>query len=113
MANIALKAAKNVFKNRKQQNIQTPRIIPLPKRGGFLPFLAPILAGLSAVGSLTGGVAGVAKALNDVHAAKRAFEENKRHNKAMEAVAIQGEGLYLKPYKNGLGLFLNTPNTKN
>ncbi|XP_055852268.1 uncharacterized protein LOC129916392 [Episyrphus balteatus] len=112
IANIAVKAAKHVIKNKKKQ-IQTPRIIPLPKSGGFLPLLAPILAGLSAVGSLTGGAAGVVKALNDVRAAKRQFEENKRHNKTMESVAIQGNGLFLKPYKNGLGLFLNSTNTKN
>ena len=113
IANVAVKAAKNVLKNKKKQDITTPRIIPLPKSGGFLPLLAPILAGLSAVGSLTGGAAGVVKAINDVRAAKRQFEENKRHNQTMESVAIQGNGIFLRPYKNGLGLFLKTPNAKN
>lgn len=38
------------------------RIIPLPKTGGILPFI-PIFAGLSALGSLTGGAADVANAV--------------------------------------------------
>lgn len=113
MASIALKAAKNVVKNKKKNNIKTPRIIPLPKTGGFLPFVAPILAGLSAIGTLTGGAAGVVKTLNAANAAKKQLEENMRHNRAIEAVAIKGDGLYLQPYKNGLGLFIDHPNPKN
>ena len=39
LATIALKAAKNVIKNKNKNTITTPRIIPVPKVGGFLPFL--------------------------------------------------------------------------
>lgn len=86
-----------------------PRVVQIPKTGGVLP-LIPIFAGLSALGALTGGVSSVAKAINDARAAKNALEESTRHNRAMEAVAIGGNGLYLKPYKKGLGLFLrNSP----
>lgn len=108
----ALQAAKKVIKN-KRKNIAIPRVIPLPKVGGFLPLL-PILAVLSAVGSLSGGAAGVVKAINDSRVAKQQLEENKRHNQALEGIKIkQGNGLYLQPYKKGFGLFLKPQATKN
>ena len=77
------------------------RIIPIPKTGGLLP-LIPLFAGLSALGALGGGAAGIAKAVNDAKAAKDKIEENKRHNKTMEAIALgtKGSGLYLKPFLN-------------
>jgi len=42
-----------------------PRVIPLPKIGGFLP-LIPILTALGALGGLASGGSGVAKAINAV-----------------------------------------------
>lgn len=100
---IALKAAGNI---KKTQTLKpSPRVIPVPKTGGFLP-LIPIFAGLSALGALSGGAAGIAKAVNDAKAAREQLQESQRHNKAMEAIAVGGKGLYLKPYKSGLGLFL-------
>ncbi|KYN12120.1 hypothetical protein ALC57_15713 [Trachymyrmex cornetzi] len=74
------------------------RILPTAKRGGALPFL-PMLG---ALGSLIGGAASVAKAVNDSKAARRQLEELQRHDHAME----QGRGLYLAPYKYGRGLYL-------
>ncbi|GBP42632.1 hypothetical protein EVAR_87183_1 [Eumeta japonica] len=50
LLNVAMKSAKAFSKGKK---IKSPRVIPLPKRGGFLPLL-PILGALSAVGSLVG-----------------------------------------------------------
>ncbi|KAJ8912165.1 hypothetical protein NQ315_006130 [Exocentrus adspersus] len=61
--------------------------------------------GLSALGALGGGAAGIAKAVNDAKDAKQKLEESKRHNVAMEQIAM-GKGLYMKPYKQGFGLFL-------
>lgn len=86
--------------------IKVPRIIPVPKTGGFLP-LVPIFAGLSATGSLAGGVAGITKAINEYRAAKKRLAELKRHNKEIEAHCI-GKGLELKPYKNGLGIYITS-----
>lgn len=102
--NSAIKAAyltaKKMFKNK---NIRLPRLIPIPKTGGILPLL-PIFAGLSALGSLAGGAAGIAKAVNSYKTAKQNLEESQRHNKMMESIAL-GRGLYIKPYKgNGLCL---------
>ena len=68
--------------------------------------LVPIFAGLSAIGALSGGAAGIAKAINDTAAAKRQLEEARRHNQAMEQIAL-GNGLYLKPHKTGNGLRLH------
>lgn len=100
---IAYAAAKKLV--HKKPFVKIPRVIPVPKSGGFLP-LIPILAGLSAVGSIAGGAAGIAKTINDYKSARKQIAEQKRHNEKMEAIAI-GKGLYLKPYKTGLGLYLN------
>lgn len=97
----AIKVAKKF-----RSKIKPTRIIQVPKTGGILP-LIPIFAGLSALGALTGGAAGVYKAVTDAKTGKQQLEEAKRHNLAMESVAMSsGKGLYLKPYKNGYGLFL-------
>jgi hypothetical protein len=89
----------------KKNGIKPLRIIKIPKSGGILP-LIPIFAGLSALGALSGGVGGIAKAINSAKAARKQLEESQRHNKTMEAIAM-GKGLFLKPYKKGLGLFLD------
>lgn len=101
-------AKKESLKNKN--NIKKQRVIKVPKTGGILP-LIPIFAGLSALGSLTGGAASIAKAVIAAKDAKQQLKENQRHNQTMEAIAM-GRGLYLKPHKTGLGLYLN-PNQKN
>lgn len=100
----AYSVAKKLLKNKK--GVCLPRVIPLPKTGGILP-LIPIFAGLSALGALAGGAAGIAKAVNDHTSAKKNLEEAQRHNKTMESIAL-GKGLYIKPYKKGNGLFVNS-----
>lgn len=99
-------AAKKIFQKKNNNNIRVPRIIPIPKTGGILP-LIPIFAGLSALGSLAGGAAGIAKAVNDYKSAKKNLAESERHNKMMESIAL-GRGLYIKPYKNGNGLCVHS-----
>ena len=89
-----------------------PRILPVTeKMVGFLSFLIPLFAGLSATGSLAGGAARIAKAVNDARAAKQHLEESQRHNKTMEAIAL-GKGLYLKPHKKEFGLHLDAREKK-
>ncbi|KAL6255609.1 hypothetical protein P5V15_012857 [Pogonomyrmex californicus] len=75
---------------KKRRKTTTRRILPMVKRGGLLPIF-PILGTL---GSLIGGAAGVAKAVNASKTARRQLEELQRHNRAME-----GHGLHLAPYK--------------
>lgn len=111
---LSLKTAKVVVKRAGgKSKIKTPRVIALPKSGGFLP-LIPLFAGLSALGALAGGASGIAKAVNASKDAQKELEETKRHNKSLEAIAIgkKGSGLYLKPYRKGLGLYLK-PYSKN
>ena len=80
---------------KKKKRTPKKRILPVAKRGGILPLL-PLLG---VIGSLVGGAAGVAKAVNDNKASQRQLEELKRHNRAME-----GRGIYLAPYKRGRGV---------
>lgn len=106
---IALKASKKLIKS-SGKRLKLPRVIPVPKKiGGILP-LIPIFAGLSALGALSGGAAGIAKAVNDAKSSKKQLNESERHNKLMEAIALKGRGLYLQPYKKGFGLYLKPKN---
>lgn len=109
----ALKGAREAVKQLggKKKIKAIGRVLPIPSKiGGILPaFLIPLFAGLSATGALAGGAAGIAKAVNDSKAAKESLEENKRHNRSMEAIAL-GKGLYMKPYKQGLGLYMKPKN---
>lgn len=102
----ALKASRKAVKQAGgRKKIKFPRILPVSSKiGGVLP-LIPIFAGLSSIGALAGGAAGVYKAINEAKSARHQLEENKRHNKTMEAIAL-GKGLYLKPHKTGFGLHL-------
>lgn len=107
---MSLKAARAAIKEAGgRKRVRTPRIIPIPKTGGFLP-LIPLFAGLSALGGLAGGAAGIARAVNKAKEARRQLEESQRHNKVMEAMALKGKGLYLKPYRKGLGLYMKPKN---
>lgn len=101
-----IKDALKIAKKLKGKNFKAPygRIITL-KQGGFLPFLIPLFAGLSALGSIAGGASGIARAVINAKDAKAKLEEAKRHNEKMEQMHI-GKGLYLKPFKSGCGLYL-------
>ncbi|KAK9752043.1 Phospholipase A2-like domain [Popillia japonica] len=79
------------------------RVIPIPRKGGFLP-LIPLFAALGALGSLGGGAAAIAKAVNDAKAAKDQLAETERHNRAMETKKAAGSGLYVKPYRSECGI---------
>lgn len=71
------------------------------KSGGFLPLLPLILGGLAAAGSVAGGSAAIAQAVNKKKAEDKIAAEQLRHNKEMEALA-KGKGLYLEPRGNGV-----------
>lgn len=112
---IACVAARKSLKGVKVLQ-KKPRIIPIPKTGGILPFLVPLFAGLSATGALAGGATAVARAVNQASNARKSLNEMKRHNEKMEAIAIggnnkkNGAGFYLKPYKKGYGLVVKSKN---
>lgn len=81
------------------------RLLPLPKSGGFLP-LVPILTGLAALGTLAKTTSAVANAVKDVNDARKSFKSGS----GLLNTKI-GRGVYLKPYKNGLGLLISQPRT--
>ena len=58
-----------------RRQIKIPRVLPI-KQGGFLPLLPLIFGGLSALGALSGGAAGIAKAVNDAKQAKKNWTKN-------------------------------------
>lgn len=113
----AIRAAQIVMKTSKAKNINTltkeallaarreikgkrfignSRILKVPKMsGGFLQAVIPILSGLSALGTIVGGVSGIAKAVADFKTATYSKKPTK---------ITSGEGLYIKPYKNGFGI---------
>ena len=73
--------------------------------------LIPILTALGALGGLASGGSAIAKAINDIKNGKEQLNEATRHNRYMESIAME-KGLFLKPYKQGYGLFLH-PHPKN
>ena len=107
---IAHKAIKSSLKKKKKSKAHIPRVIPIPKTGGILP-LIPILTALGALGGLASGGSAIAKAINDIKNGKEQLNEATRHNRYMESIAME-KGLFLKPYKQGYGLFLH-PHPKN
>lgn len=107
---IAQKTVHTDFKGKKRANIMIPRVIPVPKIGGFLP-LIPVLTALSALGGLASGGSAIVKAVNAIKNGKEQLAEANRHNRYMESIAM-GKGLYLKPYKTGYGLYYS-PAPKN
>ena len=107
VVNSALNGAREAIKKAGgKKNIIIPRVLPVPsKTGGFLPFLLPAFAGLSAIGAIANGASGVMKTINQAKQARQQLEESTRHNKQMEALLL-GKGLYMKPYKSGMGLYM-------
>jgi len=74
------------------------RVLLTAKRSGALPFLSM----LDALGSLIGGAASIAKAVNNSKAARLSSKSN-----VTIAQMEQGRGLYLAPHKYGLRLYLS------
>lgn len=107
---IAQKVVHASLKGKKRSNINIPRVIAVPKIGGFLP-LIPILTALSALGGLASGGSAIVKAVNNIKNGKEQLSEAKRHNRYMESIAM-GKGLHLKPFKTGYGLYYK-PESKN
>lgn len=89
-------------------NVELPRVIPLPKTGGFLPLVA-LVSGLSAAGALVNKSSAIAKIVKTFQTAQKTWNEVKSLNKNFEPVCI-GRGLQLKRYKNGLGIYTSSKN---
>jgi hypothetical protein len=114
-----LKAAKRILKTtKKYSNLKIPRVIQIPqssnKVGGVLGIF-PILAGISALGAIGSKISDIYKNVKQVQKGIHDSEENKRHNRALEKIAITGTGFFLAPFnknknnnkKIGYGLYHN------
>jgi len=87
---VARKHVKTNRGARKNKN-KLPRVIKVPKTGGALA-LIPILAGLSALGSLAGGVSNIVKTIRSI--------------RSNSGSPIQlGKGMYLNPHKSAGGSY--------
>jgi len=60
------------------------------KEGGILPLIPLIIGGIAAAGSIAGGAAGIAKAVDDKKAHEIRQREEERHNKELEKIARGG-----------------------
>jgi len=66
------------------KNVKMPRVIYIPKTGGFPPIVL-ILTALSALGSLATDSAAISKTINNARMAKEDMEEKKVHNRKVES----------------------------
>lgn len=116
--NKTVKAAIRSAKDMKRgKTVKIPRVLKLPKFGGNLQALLPILSGLSAIGSITSSAVGVVKAMKDIKNAKHLMEKNQRQytsgqqnmsrekkiGRALNLIHktsknARGSGFYLKPH---------------
>ena len=89
-------------------DLSSAQIKKLSKHGGILP-LIPLFAGITALGSLAGGTAGIAKTVLEKKAKDKELEELVRHNKEMENAlksesGVNGTGLFLSKRPSGSGI---------
>lgn len=84
-----------------------PRVLKLPKFGGSVLPILPILSGLSAIGSIAASTTGIVKALNEMKAVRKQVEEGKNHQEEKKIGhnlnltykrSVNGYGFYLKPF---------------
>ena len=71
------------------------------KEGGIFP-LIPLFAGLAAAGSIAGGSAAIANAVNSKKAQDAQLEQKRAHDTRVEQL-LKGDGLQLPEYQKGNG----------
>ena len=92
-----LMVKKYTFQKRKLMRLKNKR-----KKGGILPFLIPLFAGIAAAGSVAGGTAGIVSAVNSKAAEDAKLRQQREHDTRIEA-ALRGNGLFLPEYEKGNG----------
>ena len=71
------------------------------REGGIFP-LIPIFAGIAAAGSIAGGSAAIANAVNSKKTQDAQLEQKRAHDDRVERL-LQGKGIYLPEYQKGNG----------
>lgn len=97
-ASAALKVARRCFSPKTHKKTLSKRVLSIPKEGGVLNKVIPALASLSAAGHLPGGIKTVVDAASNI--------VNLRARVGNRNVKV-GEGLSLKPFRKGYGLYLS------
>ena len=89
-----------VLKRKKEEidELKNVELYPYPKKWEMLYLSYHFFAGVSA---LAGGAATIARAINQARSNKRQLEENVRHNKHMESIAMGGKGFRMRPWAFG------------
>ena len=67
------------------------------REGGIFPALIPIFAGIAAAGSIAGGSAAIANAVNSKKTQDAQLEQKRAHDDRVEKL-LQGKGIYLPEY---------------
>lgn len=108
---------KNVTIDKKKFYVSKPKIDEIKlkeKEGGIIPALIPlIIGGIAAAGSVAGGAAGIAKAVDDKKASSIRQEELQRHNKELEKIASGGFIGHYKLLKPAIKAFTKMQNHLN
>lgn len=100
--NAAIRRAKDIKRGR---NVKTPRVLKLPKFGGGVSSILPILTTLSTIGSISSSAVGVMKALKNFEIAKKQNVNGETETKIGRSLYlhrnVKGSGFYLKPFHHG------------
>lgn len=100
--NAAIRRAKDM---KRSKNVKIPRVLKLPKFGGSVSSLLPILTTLSALGSISSSAVGVMKALKNVENVKKQNINGKTERKIGHSLYlhrnVKGSEFYLKPFHHG------------
>lgn len=98
-AKIAYNAARQAVQGSGgRSGIIMPRVMTIPKRGGFLPLL-PVLSALGGVGSLAGGINGLIKTIRNIRSGASIWKKGGRLCSGIKLKPLKkGYGLYLEPY---------------
>lgn len=95
---------KHIIIDGKKYYISRPKIDEIKfeeeKVGGIIPLIPLIIGGIAAAGSVAGGAAGIAKAVDDKKAHVARQRELERHNKELEKIA-KGSGIEPRIAKGG------------
>lgn len=88
---------------KRGKTVKMSRVLKLPKFGGSIQSILPILTGLSAIGSITSSAVGVVKAIKDIENAKKQLGKynvngEKKIGRGLSLIyKAKGSGFYLKP----------------
>lgn len=96
--NDTVKAAiRTANKFKRNKHIKMSRVLKIPKFGGNIKTIVPILTGLSAVGSIAPTTASIIKTMKEIRNAKNVNGERKIGRGLNLLYNASGSGFYLKP----------------